>query len=262
VNSPAETNASAIFVGRVRHRRLLPRAHAFTYRTQMFYLDLAELPRLFAGRWLWSVNRRNLYAWHRRDYLGDPAIDLDTAVRDAVAERCGTRPRGPIRMLTQLRSLGYCFNPVSIYYCFDESGRRVESILAEITNTPWGERHAYVVAPSLGAERSGDVLVQDFRKDFHVSPFMSMKQQYDWRFSTPGDRLVVHMQNFEDGQRCFDATLELERRPIRGASLAAAVLRHPFMTGKSIAAIYWQALRLKWKRIPFHSHPRHADPTV
>jgi DUF1365 family protein len=248
------TSASALYVGHVRHRRYLPRPHAFQYRLFQLYLDLDELPSLFDGRWLWRVERRGVAAFHRADYLGDPRQPLAAAVRDLVEARLGSRPRGPIRLLTHLRYLGYCFNPVSFYYCFDPSGVRVEAIVAEITNTPWNERHAYV----LGA---ADNLAHDgrhrhrFGKQFHVSPFLAMDYQYDWRFTSPGERLVVHMQNRRADGLHFDATLNLRRRPITTGHLTAALVAYPVMTAKVAAAIYWQAARLWWRGTPVFDHP-------
>ncbi|HZM35288.1 MAG TPA: DUF1365 domain-containing protein [Burkholderiales bacterium] len=241
---------SALYFGSLRHRRYAPRAHAFRYRTFMTYLDLAELDEVFRGRWLWSAHRPTL-AWMRRaDYLGDARMPLDEAVRERVARETGERPRGPIRLLTHLRMLGTCFNPVSFYYCFDEPGKRVETIVAEITSTPWNERHAYVLT-------AGGMGVSKFilKKAFHVSPFMPMNIDYEWRFTTPGERLGVHMQNHRDGRPVFDATLALERREIGSASLAAALTRFPAVGLQVLGAIYWQALRLALLRTPFYAHP-------
>lgn len=244
---------SAIYTGWVRHRRFAPRAHSFRYRLFMMYLDLAELDRVFQGRWLWS-SRHPALAWLRRaDYLGDPRVPLDQAVRDRVEQQTGARPQGPIRMLTHLRYFGYCFNPVTFYYCFDPDGSRVEATVAEVTNTPWSERHAYVLRDDSSAP--GRAQRFRFAKRFHVSPFMEMSLDYDWRFSAPADTLAVHMINRKDGLDVFDATMSLERRDLSGPALAAVLTRFPLMTAKVSAAIYWQALRLWWKRAPFHPHP-------
>lgn len=242
--------ASAVYVGRVRHRRFAPRRHAFGYRLFMLYLDLDELPDVFAGRWLWRHERRGVAAFQRRDYFGDPRQPLDEAVRELVAARIGRRPGGPIRMLTHLRYCGWAFNPVTFYYCFDAAGGALEAVAAEITNTPWGERHAYVLAADGRSTVRGR-----FAKRFRVSPFMPMHQEYDWRLTTPGERLAVHMVNRQGGATLFDASLSLRRLPLTTANLNRALLRFPLLTATVSAAIYWQALRLWLKRTPFHPHP-------
>ncbi|UGB38458.1 DUF1365 domain-containing protein [Frateuria soli] len=246
--------SSAVYEGIVRHRRREPHAHAFQYRMAQLYLDLDELDRVFAGRWLWSVDRRNLAQFRRGDYLAPDTLPLAEAVRVRVAEATGHRPAGPIRLLTHLRYAGYVFNPVSFYYCHAADGSTLECILAEITNTPWKERHAYVL-PVADARRRGRVLAWSFPKSFHVSPFMPMARDYDWRFTAPGEDLHVHMDVLREGRREFDASLALQRRPLTGASLARVLWRYPLMTAQVIGAIHWQALRLWLKRNPVHDHP-------
>jgi DUF1365 family protein len=243
---------SGIYIGKVRHRRLHPRRHSFSYSLFMMYVDLAELDQLFRKRWLWSARRPALAWFRRRDHFGDPNLPLETCVRDLVEQETGRRPEGSVGLLTHLRYWGYCFNPISIYYCFDASGRHLQALVAEVTNTPWGERHCYVLNPSEDAH--GQQRYR-FRKAMHVSPFMPMALDYDWRCNQPGERLYVHMDVIGAGNKIFDATLGLRRQSISGPALAGVLLRFPVMTLKLVAAIYWEAFRLWLKRIPFFAHP-------
>lgn len=242
---------SCVYEGTVRHRRFTPVEHDFQYKLFMLYLDLDELPGVFDGRWLWSARRFAPARFRRADYFGDPAVPLADAVCDFVAARTGQRPAGPIRLLTHLRYWGYIQNPVSFYYCFDATGSTVEAIVADITNTPWKEHHAYVVHATPGGRSHG----ASFDKAFHVSPFMPMDQRYEWNLTTPGDRLHVHMQNRRDGAREFDATLALKRAPMTGPVLARCLARYPWMTASVVGGIYWQALRLWLRGASFHPHP-------
>lgn len=245
---------SRIYKGWVEHRRSAPRQNHFRYPLFMLYIDLAELPRLFDGTPFWSSRRRALAWFKRSDYFGTAELPLDHAVRDLVAARTGVRPAGPIRLLTHLRYFGYCMNPVSFYYCFDAGGT-LQTIVAEITNTPWGERHQYV----LGVGATGSRLKRfDFDKEFHVSPFMPMDMQYRWCFSEPARRLFVNMRNFQGTAQMFDATLSLRGEPVTRAGLVRALFSYPFLTLRVIAAIHWQALRLWLKGTPFYGHPRTA----
>ncbi|MBL8263763.1 MAG: DUF1365 domain-containing protein [Xanthomonadaceae bacterium] len=250
----SSTMHSAIYEGVVRHRRHAPTPHAFRYRMAQLYLDLDELPQVFAGRRLWSVNRRNVAEFRRSDYLGGADVPLADAVRLQAGRALGRIPAGPIRLLTHLRYFGYVFNPVSFYYCFRPDGETLDCIVAEITNTPWGERHAYVL-PVDDATSRGRALHWTFGKRFHVSPFMAMDHDYDWRFTVPGDDLRVHMDVLRDGKRCFDATLGMQRRPLDAVSLRRVLWRYPLMTAQVVGAIHWQALRLWLKRAPVHDHP-------
>lgn len=242
----------AIYHGRVRHRRFEPRAHRFSYPLFMVFLDLGRLDDLVLPRWLFSVRGMALARFRRCDYLGDPELSLEEAVRRLVAEHTGRRPQGPIGFLGHLRSWGHYFSPVNFYYCFDTDGA-VETVVAEIVNTPWGERYCYVLTePS----RRGEVLEYRLRKDFHVSPFMAMDQGYLWKFSPPAEQLVVHMESYGHGGKLFDATLSLERRPLTTAGLARAVFLHPWLSVQVLAWIYFQAARLWGERLPFYTHPK------
>ncbi len=249
---------SAIYTGWLSHRRRAPRTHAFRYRLFMVYLDLAELDRVFAGRWLWSCTRPALARFDRRDHLGDPALPLDESVRRLVAERTGRRPAGPVRLLTHLRYGGYVFNPVSFYYCFAPDGERLEAVVAEVNNTPWGERHCYVVP---GPDDAGPVRgLSD--KVLHVSPFHPMALRYHWYFPRPDARLQVHvrLQQEQATEPVFDAAMTLRRHAITPGRLAFTLARFPLMTVQVIVAIHWQALRLWLKRVPVFDHPAKRGP--
>ena len=305
---------SALYTGCVRHRRFEPVRNEFTYSGFWLYLDLSEIDEVFRGRWLWSSRHRSLMEFRREDHLVFPddilqpgqstgpeplslgkkpqrrsgrsgirsLPPLDESVRSLVEASTGQRRTGPIRLLTQVRSFGYLMNPVSFYYCFNQSGSQVETVVAEVNNTPWGERHCYVLDaadsgvgavqdenrtpnPSLAgvaaSSRSGGHLRFEHAKRFHVSPFMQMKMKYRWRLTSPGRTLTVHIENWRhgdhpgQGRQLFDCTFHLKRRPMTGRQLSRVLVRHPFMTGKFAGAIYWQALKLWWKHCPFVPHP-------
>jgi DUF1365 family protein len=178
---------------------------------------------------------------------------LDAAVRDRVAELTGSPPAGPIRLLTQLRSFGLCFNPVSFYYCLDAAGEHVDSVLAEVTNTPWGERHAYVL------NRAGEgVITGSFTKELHVSPFMGMDHVYEARATEPAATLSVHIASLRGGETAFDATLGLERRELTRSAVARLGVRYPFATARTLALIYGHAIGLKLAGARVHPHPQPA----
>lgn len=249
---------SALYQGWLDHRRRQPPEHAFRYRLFMVYLDLMELDEVFRGRWLWSTSRAAPARFDRRDHLGDPRLPLNEAVRQFVDERTGRRPDGPIRLLTHLRYFGYGFNPVSFFYCFDAEDRNIEAIVAEVNNTPWGERHCYVLD---AFQADASVLRARCAKEMHVSPFNAMSLEYLWRFVPPGERLAVHMKlqpislDALADASVFDAALALQRVPISGPALAGVLLKFPLMTVQVIVAIYWQALRLWLKCVPVFDHP-------
>lgn len=245
---------SCLYFGQVKHQRHTPAPHTFKYGLFMLYMDLDELPALFSKYWLWSTSRPALARFRREDHLGDKTLDLSSAVRSFVKQESGVQLKGPIRLLTNLRYFGYGFNPVSFYYCFDETGKKLEVIVAEVNNTPWGQQYCYILPETCN---KGNATTKRFLLDkrFHVSPFMGMNIDYDWRFRTPAEQLVVHMKNFQHGEELFGATLTLQQRPINSLNLAGSLIRYPFITLKIISAIHYQAFRLWLKKVPFHEHP-------
>jgi uncharacterized protein len=253
--------ASAVYEGTIRHRRFEPVEHEFSYRFFLMYLDLDELPGALDRYPLWSARRRAPARFRRADFMGDPARPLDQCARDAVEAATGERPPGPVRLLAGLRYLGHSFNPVSFYYCFDSAGERVEAVVADVENIPWGERHPYVLARG---EREGPVLSDELEKALHVSPLMGMEQTYGFRATEPGERLAVHIESWpvadNGGGKSFEATLNLRRRELSRPLLLGLLARYPAMSLQVVAKIYAQSLRLKLKGARYFPHPRGAKP--
>ena len=254
----SEINKSYIYSGTIRHRRFAPFDHFFTYPLFMTYIDLNSIDNALSKSWLWNIDKPALVSFNRKDYHGDSEMGLDESVRKTIFEKIGYKVKGPIRLLTHLRYLGYCFNPVSFYYCFDEEDSEVEIILAEVTNTPWDERHAYIIREKDKKGKFGN-LIADLEKKLHVSPFWGMDHQYEWLFTQPDSNLLVNMKNFKDGEKVFDATLKMKRSPFTKKGLIKQVARFPFITMIVVFRIHWQAFKLWLKKAPFFIHPDKAD---
>jgi DUF1365 family protein len=242
---------TCLYEGRLTHLRRTPE-HRFDMRLFALYVDLAELDAALAGRWLCSATRPAPLRIRRSDYPGDPTAPLEASIRDLVARSLGMRPSGPIRLLTQPRMFGYGFNPVSFFYCFDSSGAHLEAVVAHVTNTPWNEQHCYVIAPE---QPCATTLRARCAKRFHVSPFLPMDLDHEFTFDTPGDRLLVHIADVRGGERLFEATMSMRRRPITSTALAMMIVRYPLLSARMTAGIYWHALRLHRKGAPFFAHP-------
>jgi DUF1365 family protein len=245
---------SALYIGSTKHRRFFPKQHEFSYPLALFCIDLAEVDSLFRFTGVFGKSRFGLLSFYRGDYLEEssPGASLDESVREKVREKFGVRPIGPIRLLTQIRYLGFCFNPVSFYYCYDSLGKKVEFIITEITNTPWNERHTYVFR----CDENGEVDQSRFQKEFHISPFVPMEIEYRWTLSAPTEEVHVQMDNFDqDGKRMFVADMNLKRKPLNAWTVGSTVVMFPLLTLKTFIAIYFQALILLLKRVPFFSHP-------
>ncbi len=237
---------SALYEGVVTHHRFEPVEHRFRYRIVMTYVDLSEVDALCRRHPLWSVERANAVSFRRRDFWGDPDIPLDTAMRDLVEDRTGQRPAGAIGLLTHLRTWGWLFNPISVYYCFAPEGDTVESVVIEVTNTPWHERVAYVL-PGAGTH------VVD--KAMHVSPFLPMELKHRFVVGQPGTTLVLGADDQCGDRTVFAATLRLTRVTASRRELGRVLWRFPLMTVRVSLGIYRQAMHLRLKGVPFHPHP-------
>ena len=248
-------NKNFIYKGQIRHRRFTPFNQKFTYKTFMCYFDISKIEKMFKRSIFWNINKWALVSYHRKDYHGDVNLNLDQAVRKTIREKTDYNPEGPIRLLTHLRYFGYCFKQVSFYYCFDKNDQEVEMIMAEVTNTPWNERHCYFIK-----DKKHKNFTQSLKKEFHVSPFWDMKHDYEWYFSVPKDSINVNMINYKNEKKVFDATLTLKEKSVLSFNnLLLHSLRFPFITLMVFFRIHFQALKLWIKGATFYEHPKYKE---
>lgn len=234
----------ALYVGRIVHQRLLPRKHGFSYPFFMYHVNLDHLDELPELRPWFSVDRFALARLRSLDYLGATAKPLADQARKTMTDLTGRPVTGEVTALLNLRTLGLYFSPVNFYFGHDTSGR-CSHLLAEVSNIPWNERHhyAFVLADGAGSPRHP--------KKFKVSPFNPVEQQYRWHIVPPGETARIEIEVDDQRGRVFNARLELTRRPLDRATLRSQMIRRPAMTAAMVGAIYWQALRLYLKRVPY-----------
>lgn len=259
-SAAATRHDSALFVGKVGHSRFAPRKRAFSYPVYMVYLDLDQLegtrPAPFAGSRLFSKSGRAAVEFRREDFHGDPAVPLSESIRETVESQTGTRPDGPIRMLANLRTLGYQFNPIAVYYCFDAAGEHLTHVVADVSNIPYGESHAYVFETLPGTNDVDGTA----EKVMHVSPFLEMDYTYRLRTTAPTDELAVLVSNSRDGRVDFSAVLRLSRRPATARELRRVVTRFPAMAISVTAKIFWQALKMRLTGYKWFGHQPPIEP--
>jgi DUF1365 family protein len=245
---------NCLYVGKVRHRRFAPKLHEFSYKLFMFCFDINNTAENFKGKRWYGRQRFNWFSFNRKNHLGSNEVPLDQAVREYIKEKTGNRPAGKIFLLTHLSCLGYCFNPISLYLVFRKDSTEIEMLIAEVTNTPWGERHYYVLNNQ--QEIKKNIYQYVFQKSMHVSPFMAMDYEYRLNFKLDDRQLILHMESYKNAERHFDATLSLDSMPMSAGNIRKMLLRFPLMTFKVVVAIHWEALKLLLKGVPVHAHPK------
>ncbi len=243
---------SCIYKGTVGHQRRGSAANRFRYRLFMMYLDLDELTTVFDPFWFWSASRPAPARFRREHHWGDPGTSLRESIVELIRERTGKQHTGPIRLLTHLSYFGYCFNPLSVYYCFDEDEHLTDVVL-EVSNTPWGEQCCYVLTEKDNLSHNHHRY--RFAKEMHVSPFMPMDMEYACNFIEPGERLFLSLDNYREGKKVFGSQLTLDRKEITSLNMALALVKDPFMTLRVTTLIHWQAAKLWFKRARFYDHP-------
>lgn len=243
---------SKIGVGLVTHNRLTPKKHAFRYKVFQPLLDLDEMPRLFKPRWFWSYERRNIANFRRRDHVGDANEALKTTIQNAVHEQLQLALTGRVEMLANVRYFGLGFNPICLYFCYD-SDDKLQACVAEVSNTPWGEKVCY--AMPVDGQGPTYSWTHSNQKGLHVSPFMPMDMEYRWHITLNEELVNVVIENWRENRQAFVATMSLKFRPATGRALNRTLLRFPFMTLKVLIAIYWQAVKLVVKGLKVYDHP-------
>lgn len=256
---------SGIYRGWVRHRRRAEQRHDFRYPLAMVLLDLDDLVGTFNHSPWWSLERFNLISFKHQDYLqtNTAGQGIAAAVKHHIKEATGCDFSGCIQLLTHPRYFGFVMNPVSFYFCSDQG--QLEYIVAEINNTPWDERHSYVLpveqgdGQTLGNSRQ---YAFNFAKDFHVSPFMPMDLDYQWRFTVSDQTIRIHMNLLRKGEKVFDATMQGEQEAFNARNMLRLPIQYPLQTVAVVARIYWHALRLWLKGVSFFSHPKTLNPST
>jgi uncharacterized protein len=235
---------SSLYIGAITHRRYIPKKHGFSYPFFMYFLNLDEIEQIPSIGRLFSVKRWAFNRFFRPDYYGDPSKPLHIAIKERMEGLTGEKVTGPVYGLMNMRTLGLYFSPVNFYYGFDEN-LNFTHFLAEVSNIPWNERYQYGHFVKNGGYSPTE------KKKFKVSPFNPVDQVYTWSIQPPEKKIAVKLSVNDERGLVFEASLDLKREPLSKKSLQRQLLRKPVMTASIIAGIYWQALRLYLKKIPY-----------
>lgn len=253
------TATAVAYEGTVTHRRHDPN-RVFTPKLFLAYLDVDALPASLDSLPLWSARRVAPVRFRRRDFFDGGTQPLGDAVRDLVAERIGRRPEGQVFLLAHLRTFGWLFNPLSVYYCWTTDGRELDAIVLEVSNTPWGERHWYVFDGRdtwTGASTGARTAVST-PKELHVSPFLPMDVDYRVTWNTPGPVLQLRIDVQRAEHTIFQAELALKRIPLDARRAISLLTRHPLLPFRVSLGIHREAFRLFLRRVPRFRHPNRS----
>lgn len=255
---------SCLFEGVVQHSRFVPVGHSFRYPILLYYLHLEELGELLATGMIHVGSGFSPALFRKSDHLFGDEADLSASLSSFVLQNTGKAPVGKVGLLTALRSFGYHFSPLNLFFFWEARSRRPSTIVAEVNNIPWRERRLYVLHQgneTLSKRQNENEIATratySHEKDFHVSPFMPMQIRYDWEFAFEAERIRVGIESFSDNAKVFQASMSLERKPLTRPNLRRAIWRYPLMSLQMVAAIYWQAFRLWRKKAPYFPHPEH-----
>lgn len=273
----------AWYRGRVGHQRYMPKSHGFGYDVSFFWLDLSQISTLDQHGSLLKNEQFGAFSYRRRDYLQGEA-DLQQAVLDKVVGLgANTSGINQVFLLTPLANWGLYFSPLTLYYCFAEG--HLQCLLAEVSNTPWNERHYYLVPiihnpdveqkptdTTAFAATDGNTYTQHTEKgefteftqpkNFHVSPFNPMDMLYQWQVGTPGSQLQLSISNWRQQQKIFSAWFKLERQPLTAVALKQLLIHTPWQCVQVVFRIYWHALKLLVKGLPLYGHKKPEDPAL
>jgi len=248
--------------GSVVHNRLTPKSHRFTYQMSWCLFDLDSIDDLFKQSRFWSLNKFNIVSIRNKDYINNTPASIKSKVRTYLLNHTDKEFNGKIFLFTHPRYMGFGFNSVNFYFCYEND--HLLYILSEINNTPWKQKHVYFHDCLNPMNNKGNKIfdyVFNFKKEFHISPFVDMEIDYQWKFTVSPEKFTVQMRLNKQDKRLMNVSLNTVVVPIGKNDLIKWTLKKPFQALKMFTGIYWQAFKLWAKKIPFFTHPKEQTKT-